>query len=194
MCTAICSLLFQNLTKAQKLEYNILTVPYGKTFQLKLADGSHVVLNAGTKLKYPVSFLGENRTVFLNGEAYFEVAEDSENPFIVSTDDMDIEVLGTQFNVTSYTDDQKTYAVLVEGKVAARNNLAISETKILNPSELVYFEGQALQTQKVNTTKYVAWVQGKLVFVDDSFSIIKNKLERKYNLSLIFPKSVNFKY
>lgn len=169
---------------AQKLEYNILTVPYGKTFQLKLADGSHVVLNAGTKLKYPVSFLGENRTVFLNGEAYFEVAEDPEHPFIVSTEDMDIEMLGTQFNVTSYPDDQKTYAVLVEGKVAAHSNLTY-EVKTLVPNEKVFFENGSLQVQSVKVAKYVAWVQGQLVFVDDPFSIIKNKLERKYNVKIV---------
>lgn len=179
------ALSYTNNEVAQTLQYNTLSVPNGKTFKLILSDGSHVVLNAGTKLKYPVNFLkDDNRTVFLNGEAYFEVAKDPEHPFIVNTEDMDVEVLGTHFNVTSYTDDQKTYTVLVEGKVAAHNKLEGNDTKILSPNEKVFFENNQLQIEKVNVEKYVAWVQGQLVFVDDSFNVIANKLERKFNVKI----------
>ncbi|MDN3724161.1 FecR domain-containing protein [Aequorivita sp. SDUM287046] len=179
------ALIYSDNEIAQTLQYNILSVPNGKTFRLSLSDGSKVVLNAGTKLKYPVNFLkDDNRKVFLNGEAYFEVAKDLEHPFIVDTDDMDVEVLGTQFNVTSYTEDQKTYTVLVEGKVAAHNKLVDEEGKILNPNEKVSFENEKLKVEEVNVSKYVAWVQGQLVFVDDSFNVIANKLERKFNVKI----------
>ena len=167
------------------LAYNTLSVPYGKTFKLSLSDGSQVVLNSGTKLKYPVHFIqGENRTVFLNGEAYFEIAKDAEHTFIVSTEDMHVKVLGTHFNVNSYTEDQKTYTVLVEGKVLAENKLLTNDNKLLMPNEKVFFENDALKVEKVNVQKYVAWVQGQLVFVDDSFELIVNKLQRKFNIKI----------
>ena len=168
------------------LRYNTLKVPYGKTFGITLSDGSKVMLNAGSELRYPVQFVEneKNRTVFLNGEAFFEVAENKKHPFIVNTKDMDVEVLGTRFNVTSYLEDYKTYTVLVEGQVAAHNKLASQDFKILNSNEKVFFENDQMETKIVNVQKYVAWVQGQLVFVEDSFKVIENKLERKYNVTI----------
>ena len=168
------------------LRYHILKVPHGKTFGLTLSDGSKVMLNAGSELRYPVQFIEneKNRTVFLNGEAYFEVSKNKKHPFIVNTKDMDVEVLGTQFNVTSYLEDYKTYTVLVEGKVAAHNKLASQDFKVLEPNQKVFFNGDQLELIPVNVQKYVAWVQGQLVFVNDSFIVIENKLERKYNVTI----------
>lgn len=171
---------------AETLQYNKLKVPFGKTFGITLSDGSKVMLNAGSELKYPVAFIEseKNRTVYLNGEAYFEVSKDGNHPFIVDTEDMKVEVLGTQFNVTSYIEDDKTYTVLVEGKVAAHNKISDGDTKTLSPNTKVYFNGDKLETENVAVEKYVAWAQGELVFIDDSFSVIKNKLERKFNVSI----------
>lgn len=173
-------------TSETVLRYNTLKVPYGKTFGITLSDGSKVTLNAGSELKYPVQFIAneKNRTVFLNGEAYFEVAKNQKHPFIVNTQDMDVEVLGTQFNVTSYTDDTKTYTVLVEGKVAVHNKLSSDDSKILNPNQRVFFEDNQLALETVNVEKYVGWVKGQLIFVDDPYTVIKNKLERKYNINI----------
>jgi len=171
---------------SQTLQYNTLFVPYGKTFEVILSDETKVTLNAGSELRFPIQFIEneKNRTVFLNGEAFFEVSKDANHPFIVNTHDMDVEVLGTHFNVTSYKEDSKTYTVLVEGKVAAHNKLLVNDSKILNPYERVFFQYNKLETETVNVQKYVAWVDGQLVFVDDSFSIISNKLERKYNVKI----------
>ncbi|MCB0462655.1 MAG: FecR family protein [Flavobacteriaceae bacterium] len=170
----------------EELSYNTLTVPYGKTFTVVLSDGSKVTLNAGTALTYPVSFIENeiHREVFLDGEAYFQVAKDSKHPFIVNTNDMDVEVLGTQFNISAYSDDEKSYTVLVEGKVAAHNKLTQNNTKILTPNQLVYQQDKQFVVETVNIQKYVAWVNGELVFIDDSFKVITNKLERKYNLKI----------
>lgn len=179
-------LVYTQDTSETVLRYNTLKVPYGKTFGLTLSDGSKVVLNAGSELKYPVQFIAneKNRMVFLNGEAYFEVAKNKEHPFIVTTSDLDLEVLGTQFNVTSYIDDAKTYAVLVEGKVAAHNNWVDGDSKILHPEQKVFFENNQLALETVNVEKYVAWVNGQLIFVNDPYAVIKNKLERKYNITI----------
>ena len=173
-------------TTATVLHYNTLKVPHGKTFGITLSDGSKVTLNAGSELKYPVQFIEnkKNRTVFLNGEAFFEVAKNETHPFIVNTQDMDVEVLGTHFNVTSYTEDYKTYTVLVEGKVAAHNKLSVQDSKILEPNQKVFFHDNQLEIIPVNVQKYVAWVQGQLIFEDESFIVIENKLERKFNVTI----------
>ncbi len=172
--------------KAEKLVYNTLSVPYGKTFKLELSDGSVVTVNSGTKLKYPVNFIkNNNRTVFLDGEAFFEVAKDTDHPFVVNTNDMDIEVLGTKFNVTSYTEDQKTSTVLVDGKVQASNKAITEDIAILSPNQRASFSENVIHVEDVNVKKYIAWVQGQLIFEDDSFNVIANKLERKFNLKIV---------
>lgn len=174
-----------NLQK-NSLVFNTLKVPYGKTFGLVLSDGTKVKLNSGSELKYPVNFIDEekNRMVYLNGEAFFEVKKNTERPFIVNTKEMDIQVLGTKFNVTSYDNDEKSYTVLLEGKVAAHNKLDKEEHKILQPNQRVFFKGSKLNIEKVNVEKYVAWINNKLVFIDDTFEVIKNKLERKYDITI----------
>ncbi|MDA6069527.1 FecR family protein [Flavobacterium sp. AC] len=169
----------------EKLVYNTISVPNGKRFELILSDGTSIQLNSGTSLKFPVNFVkGEIRQVFLNGEAYFDVTKDPRHPFLVSSSDMNVKVLGTKFNVTSYKNDAKTYTVLVEGKVAASDHLNHEEV-ILKPSERVYFEGKQLKVEPVNVRKYIAWISGELMFIDDSFAVITNKLERKYNVQII---------
>ncbi|NKI26930.1 DUF4974 domain-containing protein [Arenibacter sp. 6A1] len=166
--------------------FNILKVPYGKTFGIALSDGSKVTLNAGSQLKYPVHFVkGKKRSVILNGEAYFDIAKDAERPFVVNTQDMDIQVLGTKFNVTSYTQDEKTYTVLVEGKVAAISKLQENDSIVLNPNQRVFFHEGYLMQESVKIEKYVGWLSGQLVFIDDSFDVIAHKLERKFDLKII---------
>lgn len=168
-----------------KLVYNTISVPNGKRFELILSDGTNIQLNSGTSLKFPIQFIkGENRRVYLDGEAYFAVTKDPKHPFLVSSNDMNVKVLGTKFNVTSYKKDAKTYTVLVEGKVAASDHLN-NEEVILKPSERAYFEDKQLKVEPVEVRKYIAWVSGELMFIDDSFAVITNKLERKYNLQII---------
>src|SRR5690606_14812611 len=100
------------------LVFNTLKIPKGKKFQIQLSDGTMVHLNAGSSLRYPVDFLSEGpRQVFLSGEAYFDVAKNASNPFIVNVDDLEVRVLGTQFNVSAYIEDEYIDVVLVEGSV-----------------------------------------------------------------------------
>jgi transmembrane sensor len=168
------------------LVYNTINVPYGKRFDLMLSDGTNIHLNSGTSLKYPVRFIkSENRQVFLNGEAYFDVTKDPKHPFVVNSNDMNVKVLGTKFNVTSYKDDMKTYTVLVEGSVAASNKTVDNEEVVLKPGNRAYFENKHIKTEPVDVRKYIAWVSGELMFIDDSFGVIANKLERKYNVDII---------
>lgn len=182
-------LVYNNKGEVEKLEYNTLNIPYGKRFELLLSDGTKVHLNAGTSLKYPVKFLeGEIRHVFLSGEAYFDVSENKENPFIVNADDLNIEVLGTAFNVSTYPEDLNTDVVLVEGSVSlytGKENDVKSNT-LLEPGFTGSFnkKEKSISTKPVITSIYTAWIYGELVFRDIMFSNILKKMERHYNVQI----------
>lgn len=176
---------------AEKLAYNVLKVPYGKKFELQLSDGTHVHLNSGTSLKYPVHFVkGEDRQVFLSGEAYFEVSEDKTHPFIVNAEELNVRVLGTRFNVACYPEDRFTDVVLVEGSVGMYTKDEIFDAEkntLLEPG----FKGRFDKTQhrisskEVITGIYTSWINGELVFRNMSFENILKKLERHYNTRII---------
>jgi len=175
-------------TEDQKLIYNTLNIPYGKKFDVVLSDGTHVYLNSGTTLRYPITFIpGESRKVFLTGEAYFDVAEDKEHPFVVNANEIDIEVLGTKFNVSHYPEDTNINTVLVEGAVELRRAASEphkSKTIMLKPGHKGEWHRNSneITTNNVDTSIYTAWVQGKLVFRNTSFKQIREALQRHYNV------------
>ncbi|RNL90104.1 FecR family protein [Sinomicrobium pectinilyticum] len=173
---------------ATELAYNELTVPYGKTFELVLSDGSHIYLNAGSMLRYPVQFLpGQPRDVFLDGEAFFEVAKDNTRPFTVVTDEMNTRVYGTKFNVTSYKNEGNTYTVLAEGSVGVYKPEDKANEKTIQkivPGQKANFENQKIVVEDINVYKYTAWTSGELYFLNDRFDIILRKLERHYNVKI----------
>ncbi|TGV02584.1 FecR family protein [Flavivirga rizhaonensis] len=174
-----------NKTVTNDLVYNVLSVPYGKKFELVLSDGSHVFLNSGSKLRYPVTFLeGKPRDVFLDGEAYFSVEKDEDRLFTVRTDDMNIRVYGTKFNVSSYKNENNTSAVLVEGSVSVykSNNEKEQKSIIIEPGQRAVFEDNYISVNQVDISKYVAWIEGKLLFIDHPFELILKELERHYDV------------
>ena len=98
-------------------EYHTVIVPRGGEYNLTLADGTNVWLNSDSKLKFPLHFVGNQRAVYLEGEAFFEVTSDSLKPFVVKTAEANVKVLGTSFNVMNYTDEAKVEVALLKGKV-----------------------------------------------------------------------------
>lgn len=169
----------------ERLSYNQLSVPYGKKFELVLSDGSHVFLNSGSKLRYPVSFLKDKpRDVYLDGEAYFSVEKDQARPFTVITDDMNTSVYGTEFNVSSYKNENNTSTVLVEGSVGVykSNNLDGQKPITLVPGGRAVFKEGAIAVDQVNVQKYTAWTKGELFFVDDRFELILKELQRHFDV------------
>ncbi|WP_308993319.1 FecR domain-containing protein [Mariniflexile litorale] len=167
------------------LTYNKLTVPYGKTFQLVLSDGSHVFLNSGSKLRYPTSFLKDApRDVFLDGEAFFSIEKDEDRPFTVITDEMNTRVFGTKFNVTSYKNENNTSTVLVEGSVGVykSNNDGSQKAITIAPNQRAVFKDGIIAINKVDTSKYTAWTEGKLLFIEDRFELILYELERHFDV------------
>lgn len=175
---------------SEKLAYNELAVPYGNQFKLSLSDGTHIILNAGSSVKYPVRFIkGQTRKVFLKGEAYFDVAEDSENPFVVNVNDINVQVLGTQFNVSYYPEDTEINTVLVEGSVKIyKNDLEPNDANstFLKPGE----KGSWLKVDKtlvvdeVDVELYTAWKEGVLLFRKTPFNNIRKKLERHFDITI----------
>lgn len=171
----------------ETLVYNELAVPYGKKFELILSDGSHVFLNSGTKLRYPINFIKDKpRDVFLDGEAYFIVAKDNSRAFTVITDDMNTRVYGTEFNVSSYKDENNTSTVLVEGSVGVykSNNDKGDTPIIIKPGKRAVLENGIIEVNKVSVNKYISWKEGKLIFINDRFDVIVKELERHFNVSI----------
>ncbi|MEQ8530832.1 MAG: DUF4974 domain-containing protein, partial [Imperialibacter sp.] len=171
----------------KQLVFNEIEVPRGKTFKVVLSDGTSVHLNSGTIFKFPVNFIqGEERKVFLTGEAYFEVAKDPDHPFLVNTSGMDVRVLGTHFNVSSY-EGSVAHTVLIEGSVAVQEkdggNIVGTE-KVIVPGQKASLVSGNIEVQEVDVEDYMGWMRNVLIFNDEPFSEIVKKIERRYNVEI----------
>lgn len=181
----------QSVLKNDKVAYNTLVVPYGRRSQIELSDGSMVWLNSGTKLVYPSRFSKNNREVYLEGEAAFEVTHDKNRPFRVITDNQKIEVLGTVFNVSNYTDESAISTVLKSGSVqiSYKGNSIFNSKEILKitPGTLAVYNKSTneMNAKKVEIEKYFSWIDGKLTFQNDNLKFIMKKLARYYNVDII---------
>jgi hypothetical protein len=175
----------------EEIAFNTLLVPYGKRKKIVLSDGTKVWLNSGSKLVFPVSFKGDKREVFLEGEAIFEVAHNSEKPFFVKATNYNIKVLGTVFSVSNYTEDKDIETVLESGSVQInyKNNDLFSATNSLEivPGNLATYskENKSLKVKTVDTEKYFAWRDGIFIFRNDSLASIMKKLSRYYDYRII---------
>ncbi len=169
---------------------NTLTIPYGSRTRIKMADGTQVWLNAGSRLIYPSRFVDKTREVYLAGEAFFDVMENEEQPFVVKTTDVKVQVLGTRFNVMAYPEDYSVQTVLDNGSVeikpvgAGRREKGIR----LEPGQLAYFNKKTKETQTrpVDVAEYTLWTEGLFHFSSTEFNRITKKLERYYNIRFQF--------
>jgi hypothetical protein len=168
--------------------FNQMIVPYGKRSYLLLSDGTKVWINSGSRLVYAPQFTGDTREVFLEGEAYFEVAKDASKPFYVRTDAFTINVLGTKFNVKAYKDDIEYTTVLVEGKVSMKvQDQFFSKDVILAPNQkLTLMKGQDdFQRSDVDDTGfYTNWIYGYLEFKNANLSDVLKSIKRYYNIDI----------
>ncbi|MEZ4968746.1 MAG: FecR domain-containing protein [Flavobacteriaceae bacterium] len=172
------------------LAYNELVVPNGKKMRLILSDSTIVHINSGTRFKYPIRFLqNKDRKVFLDGEAFFEVSKSKDNPFIVNTDEIDVRVLGTKFDVSSYKGDDAVRTILVEGSVelyhAGEGHLKKGKY-LLAPGQIASWKKveNNMAIMAVDVDEYTSWVQGQIVFKIRPFSEIIKVLERHYDVSI----------
>ncbi len=170
--------------------YNTITTPRGGQYQIVLSDGTKVWLNAASSLRFPVTFTGNFRKVELTGEAYFEVAKNKTKPFILKANGTDVQVLGTHFNISAYTDDNAVTTTLLEGSV----RLVKAETiAMLKPGE----QGTSLNNQtnikveKADIEQVMAWKNGYFLFDNTNIHTIMKQAARWYDVDVEYQGSVN---
>jgi len=184
--------------KNKGVQMNEVIIPYGKKSKLILADGSKVWLNAGSRLAFPTEFTAKNREVFLEGEAYFEIAKNKNKAFIVNAGEVDIKVLGTHFNISAYPGDNKIETILLEGKVAVSTPKLLGFGKnevLLKPYQKASFnkEKNSINVKaEPNADIYIAWTEGWFQFSNESLHSVFTKLERYYNVEIQTPKNFPF--
>lgn len=168
------------------VHYNKITTPRGGQYQLTLADGSRVWLNAASSITFPTIFTGKEREVTLSGEAYFEVAHNAKMPFRVKVNEMEVQVLGTHFNVNAYEDEGAIITTLLEGSVKVSEG---KESVLIKPGEqtrvLQNSNGNGkISVYKADIEKAVAWKNGLFQFNDDQLEAILKQISRWYNIDV----------
>jgi len=165
--------------------FSTISTPRGGQYQIILPDGTHVWLNAASSLKFPAAFKGKKRLVELSGEGYFEVAKNKNMPFVVHTENQEVEVLGTHFNINSYTDEASTKTTLLEGSVKVR---AKGNQKVLNPGDQAQINKNTreIKVMPVSLEEAVAWKNGYFVFNDEKLESIMHRVSRWYDVDYEF--------
>ncbi len=175
----------QNQTLAEN--YQTLSIPLGGEYKVILSDGTKIWLNSDSRLKFPGAFSNQKRIVYLEGEAYFEVAPCATQPFIVKTQEMNIQVLGTKFNVKAYTEDNAVYTTLAEGAVQTsdeKNNI----TMVLSPNQQCrYLKNTGkMEKHEVDARIYTGWTEGKFIFENETLEEIMKQLNRWYDTQVFY--------
>jgi ferric-dicitrate binding protein FerR (iron transport regulator) len=180
-------------TLPDKVFYNTISTPRGGQYQVVLADGSKVWLNAASSLRFPTSFTGQEREVELTGEGYFEVAHDATKPFKVSVNGIEVRVFGTHFNINAYNDEATIKTTLLEGSVKVGKG---SASKVIRPGEQAQIEndGNALNpkimVQAVDVDAAVAWKNGRFIFHGNDIQSVMRQLARWYDIDVNYQGNV----
>lgn len=176
----------ENMAVVEELRLNRLSVPKGCDFSLTLTDGTVIRLNADSRLQYPSEFSGDSRIVYLEGEAFFNVAKDKTKPFIVKTKKLDVEVTGTSFNVMAYPSENSIRTTLVQGGV----NILTKDGKVckLLAGEqcIVDTASGKFVVNQVNVAFFVSWIDGQFFFDNESMESLMRKIARWYDVDVIF--------
>jgi ferric-dicitrate binding protein FerR (iron transport regulator) len=193
-----------------KDHYNEIVVPKGEKSELLLSDGTKIWINAGSSVRFPNVFNSELRDIWLDGEAYFEVASDKSRPFLVHTSELDVKVYGTKFNLKAYSDEDIIETTLVEGIVSLETHGALNTIKdevFLKPNhKAIYLKKKAqisgidklsreideplrpkkiILTRTVQVEPAISWHEGKLIFLDETLESIAMRLERRYDVNIM---------
>lgn len=166
----------------EKVRRNIVSIPRGQMYKVVLSDGTEVWMNASSRLAFPTRFSGSRRTVTLEGEAYFKVARDESRPFIIITDKMTTEVLGTEFNVKAYKDSE-AHVTLVQGSVKVTLPKAGREV-MLRPGDDIMCTEDDFSVQQVNVSYYTYWMEGYFYYDNVHLGDILKDLGRWYNVTI----------
>jgi len=170
--------------------YNTITTLKGGQYHITLPDKTNVWLNAASSLKFPLSFSAKNRTVILSGEGYFEVSRDTNRPFIVKVNDMQVNVLGTHFNVMAYNDEGTVETTLVKGSVQLSNH---GEHVVLKPGQQGRLSQQSekFTISRPRIDQIMAWKNGEFRFENTEIGTIMRQLSRWYDLSVVYKGDIS---
>ena len=166
-----------------QLAYNTMEIPPRAEFQLVLSDGTKVWLNAGSKLRYPERFVGDERQVELSGEAYFDVVHDEKAPFIVKTSRSTITVLGTEFGVRDY-EGKANLTTLVQGRVAVCDSM--NKSYVIYPGQQVIIDERGTTVEDVETAYFTSWKDGYFTFNQATLGDIMDELSQWYDFDCFF--------
>lgn len=171
------------LAGGESIGYNQIITPNGGMYSVVLPDGTRVRLNAGTSLRYPNRFMGDQRVVELTGEAYFHVKSNPSQPFIVKSNGQEVQVVGTKFNIQAYTDQAKARTTLAEGKINLKN-VSSGMVRPLVPGEQGEVEGKSLMVEAADLTQAMAWLNNTFVFKGTPIREIMLQLSRWYDVEV----------
>lgn len=178
-------LMYEKLADTKQTNYNTVSIPIGGQYALTLSDGTKVWLNALSSLKFPEQFSDNDRVVELNGEAFFQVSKDKRHPFIVRMGENEqVKVLGTQFNVNFYKDEESKKITLIEGSVDVRSQT--SNVKLTPGQQVRISNGNLLLEKHADTEAATGWKEGKFVFRDADIYNIMRQAERWYDVNVIY--------
>ncbi|HVI46342.1 MAG TPA: FecR domain-containing protein [Chitinophaga sp.] len=170
---------------------NVLRVPKGGQYHLALSDGTQVWLNSGSSLEFPAVFSGNERIVRLKGEAYFEVAANAAKPFSVKVNNMNVEVLGTHFNVMAYDDEETINTTLIEGAVRVKHG---NNSELLKPGQQAQLhQNGSITVEAVDVDEEIAWKNGLFLFKDADITTVMRQLSRWYNVEIVYEGNVKTK-
>lgn len=175
-------------TPEKEIAYHEISVPSGQQAQLTLADGTHIWLNSKSKLVYPGEFSGKYREVKLDGEGYFQVSHNPQKPFIVKTSHLDVKVLGTSFNITNYSDEDKISFALETGAISLLEKDSKTSKIQLKPTDLAVYSKSTseIELSKGDAEIYKSWLKGQFKFRNLSFEDIARRLGRNFNVEFVF--------
>ena len=172
----------------KKVQIHRLSIPRGETFKVVLSDGTEVLLNSDSRLSYPTVFKGKERVVSLEGEAYFNVTKNTEHPFIVKSGNVQVRVLGTEFNVRSYspTDVRVT---LITGKVAVSDTCGVYSVEMMPGQSAQLSSNGTFAVKEVDIESFLYWKEGFFYFDDVALVDMMKEIGRWYNIDIEFRNS-----
>lgn len=172
-------------------EIHQMAVPYGKRARLLLSDGTSISMNSGSRLIYRTEMRGKRREVYLNGEAFLDVARDESRPFTVKTDRLDVSVLGTSFNVKAYPYEEKQSVVLVSGKVSVLGDM-LDHDYVIAPDQMFSYGSSNcdVSIDSVNPEDYICWKNDLLNLDSDSLKDVLMQLTRRYNIDFVYDNAL----
>lgn len=183
---------FYNYNKQDNIVNNTLYVPAGQRAKLTLSDGTVVWLNACTTFIFPSVFSKDKREVSVIGEAFLDVAKDEERPFILSSQDINLKVLGTQFNIQSYPEAGYIRTDLLSGSVKVYKEGNENNSVIMKPNEQITIKAEEIVIGKIKNPDYFLWKSGVYSFDNESLKCILRKIELYYDTTILVKDSTQF--